>query len=60
MDKFLNPNSTQLGEVHDAIETTPNTTHELTPTPNNTNPTPVDLKSPKKEANKFPPPSLPV
>ena len=40
MDKFLTTTSTQLDEVHDVVDTTPNTTpktiSKLTPTPNTT------------------------
>ena len=50
MDKFLSPPSTQLGEVHDVVDTTPNTTPKPTP-----NTTPIDLKSPKIEVDGEPP-----
>ncbi|XP_062085714.1 zinc finger BED domain-containing protein RICESLEEPER 1-like [Humulus lupulus] len=46
MDKFLSPTSTQLGEVHDVVDTTPK------PTLNTTH---IDLKSPKKEVDGEPP-----
>ena len=51
MEKFLTPNSTQLGEVHDAPDTTPYTI------PNTTKNTPNDLKSQKRELNDEPPTS---
>ena len=53
MDKFLTPTSTQLGEMFDTTNTTPNTTTNITPN-TTTNTTPIELKSPKKEGNDEP------